>query len=46
MFNINKIAVICGGSSSERKISLKSGEAIHGALMNLGFRSEIFDFNN
>ncbi len=45
MFNINKIAVICGGSSSEREISLKSGEAIHGALMNLGFRSEIFDFN-
>ena len=39
-----KIAVICGGMSSEREVSLRSGKAIYDALMRRGFqRAFLFD---
>ena len=33
-----KIGVLCGGTSSEREISLMSGKAIYNAIKNLGFK--------
>ncbi len=38
-----KVAVLCGGNSSEREISLRSGHAVHKALGEGGFRPEMFD---
>ena len=43
---INKIAVLYGGSSSEREISLQSGEGVHRALLELGFESDLIDFSS
>ena len=43
---IKKIAVLCGGSSSERQISLQSGEGVHEAMKELGYESELLDFKN
>ncbi|MCL4111986.1 UNVERIFIED_CONTAM: hypothetical protein GTU68_062417, partial [Idotea baltica] len=37
------IAVLSGGDSSEREISLKSGRAIHSALTSLGHRCTLVD---
>ncbi len=39
-----KIGVICGGISSEREISLKTGEGIFKALENGGYDVEYIDF--
>lgn len=39
-----KVGVICGGISSEREISLKSGEGIYRALINNGYNAEYIDF--
>ena len=39
-----KIGVICGGISSEREISLKTGEGIFNALNELGYSTEFIDF--
>ena len=36
MDDIKKIAVICGGSSPEREISLQSGNGVGNALIELG----------
>lgn len=38
-----KIGVFCGGSSSERTISLKSGRAVRNALQNKGYRVVFVD---
>tara|TARA_Y100000768_G_C23984689_1_gene688022 strand:- start:142 stop:1068 length:927 start_codon:yes stop_codon:yes gene_type:complete len=46
MVKINKIAVLCGGSSSEREISLQSGEGVHNAICDLGYESDLIDFKN
>ena len=46
MEDIRKIAVVCGGSSSEREISLQSGQGIHKALCDLGYKSNLVDFKN
>ena len=46
MENIKKIAVLCGGSSSEREISLQSGQGIYKALCDLGYKSNLMDFKN
>ena len=35
-----KIGVLCGGPSREREISLRSGKAVHEALISLGFPAE------
>ncbi|HHV72716.1 MAG TPA: D-alanine--D-alanine ligase [Clostridia bacterium] len=38
-----KIAVLLGGKSAEREVSLKTGEAIFKALINNGYRAEKID---
>ncbi len=39
-----KIMVLCGGFSSEREVSLQSGNAIHQALLKLGYENaSLFD---
>jgi D-alanine-D-alanine ligase len=38
-----KIAVLMGGLSSEREISLKSGEAVHRALLRKGYSASAID---
>lgn len=38
-----RVAVLCGGSSSERKISLRSGRAVHAALKRAGFYARRVD---
>jgi D-alanine-D-alanine ligase len=39
-----KVGVICGGISSEREISLKTGEGIFNALKSIGYNAEYIDF--
>ena len=46
MGKINKIAVLYGGSSSEREISLQSGMGVHSAICDLGYESDLIDFKN
>jgi len=46
MGSINKIAVIYGGTSSEREISLLSGDGVHKALIELGYESDLIDYKN
>ena len=36
-----KIAVLCGGMSSEREVSLRSGKNCHAALLRLGFQNAV-----
>lgn len=36
-----KIAVLCGGMSSEREVSLRSGKNCHAALLRLGFLNAV-----
>ena len=45
MGSINKIAVLYGGSSSERDISLQSGIGVHKAIIELGFDSDLIDYS-
>ena len=35
----SKIAVLCGGMSSEREVSLRSGKNVLGALQRLGYKN-------
>lgn len=37
----SKIAVLCGGMSSEREVSLRSGKNCHAALLRLGYKNAI-----
>jgi len=37
----SKIAVLCGGMSSEREVSLRSGKNCHAALLRLGFKNAV-----
>ncbi len=39
-----KVGVICGGISSEREISLKTGSGIYSALIELGYNTDFIDF--
>lgn len=41
-----KIGVICGGISSEREISLKTGKEIYKALLEEGYKTIFIDFKN
>lgn len=41
-----KIGILAGGTSSERKISLRSGRAVQKALSNAGFRTTFIDPKN
>ena len=36
-----KIAVLCGGMSSEREVSLRSGKNCHAAMIRLGFKNAV-----
>ena len=40
-----KIGVLCGGTSSEREISLMSGKAVYAAIKKLGFKVVLIDVN-
>lgn len=41
-----KVMVVCGGFSSEREVSLRSGKAIYNALHRIGYHNtSIFDLN-
>ena len=46
MGDINKIAVLYGGSSSEREISIQSGEGVYRAIIELGFDADLIDIND
>tara|TARA_B100000927_G_scaffold271178_1_gene247938 strand:- start:887 stop:1813 length:927 start_codon:yes stop_codon:yes gene_type:complete len=46
MENLNNIAVLYGGSSSERDISLQSGEGVSKALIELGFSTSLIDYKD
>jgi D-alanine-D-alanine ligase len=46
MYKINNIAVLYGGSSSEREISLESGNRVHKSILELGYESCLIDFND
>ena len=41
-----KIAVLCGGNSAEREVSLNSGAAVHDALLKTGFNTIKIDSKN
>ena len=40
-----RVLVLCGGNSTEREVSLRSGAAVHKALQEVGFKAEILDIN-
>ena len=42
-YNFGKVAVLCGGRSAEREVSLKSGSAVLAALKNSGVDAHAFD---
>ena len=46
MGDINKIAVLHGGCSSEREVSLQSGMGVHNAICDLGYESDLIDFKD
>ncbi len=46
MAEIKKIIVLYGGASSEREVSLNSGEGIYKALLDLGYSVSLKDFND
>lgn len=41
--SVGRVAVLAGGTSAERSVSLKSGAAVHQALRNLGLIAELVD---
>ena len=43
---IRSVVVLYGGTSSERKISLQSGQNIYEALQSLGYKAELLDFKD
>ena len=46
MESINKIAVLYGGSSAEREVSIESGKRVHDAIIELGYECKKFDIND
>ena len=46
MANIKQIIILFGGSSSEREVSIKSGEGIFQACQDLGYDAKLVDLNN
>ena len=46
MASIKKIIILFGGSSSEREVSIKSGEGIFQACQDLGYDAKLVDLNN
>ena len=43
---ISSVVVLYGGTSSEREISLQSGQNIYEALQSLGYKAELLDFKD
>ena len=43
--SVGKILVVMGGSSAEREISIKSGEAVHSSLCNSQLESCLYDWS-
>ncbi len=43
MIDLGKVAVVYGGESAEREISLKSGKAVHQALLSQGIDADLVD---
>jgi len=41
-----KVAVLCGGDSPEREVSLRSGQGVHAALLETGFSSELIEIDS
>lgn len=41
--SLGRVAVLCGGASAEREISLKSGAAVHAGLRAAGADAHLFD---
>ena len=41
---IKKIAVLYGGTSSEREVSLESGRNIYSAVQALGYEASLIDY--
>ena len=46
MESIKRIAVLYGGSSSEREISLSSGQNVYAALREIGYQCQLIDYKN
>ena len=46
MESIDKIAVLFGGSSGEREVSLESGKRVYDAIITLGYDCDKFDIND
>ena len=44
--NHKNIAVLCGGSSSEREISILSGKGVYKAIIEFGYESELIEFDD
>ena len=44
--NHKNIAVLCGGSSSEREISILSGKGVYKAIIEFGYQSELIEFDD
>ena len=43
--NVGKVLVVMGGSSAEREISIRSGEAVHKSLCNYQLQSFLFNWS-
>ncbi|MCL5061852.1 MAG: D-alanine--D-alanine ligase, partial [Nitrospirae bacterium] len=46
MITDKRIGVLAGGTSAEREVSLKSGNAIYKALLNLGYDAVFIDVSD
>ena len=44
--NTPRVAVLCGGTSAEREISLRSGRGVHAALAGKGWNAELVEFDS
>lgn len=40
-----RVAVLCGGTSAERDISLRSGRGVHGALLRKGWNADLVEID-
>ena len=41
--DFGRVGVLCGGTSSEREVSLASGSAVYDALISRGISAELID---
>jgi len=41
-----RVAVLCGGTSAEREISLRSGRGVHAALIGKGWNADLVQFDS